>query len=205
MANERGKQARKRQTKAKGARKGVRARASRDEVARRNALPASVSEANPDRRRELTRAASSRRRFQSNLTEEQHQEAERTSSRVARQLSKGERAKSFDEVQRKPDQPALAGNVDHAILNHPRSEHEHRVGDAGAHIEGPAPRSLTEKVNGTQRSDESILEQLRIETKADNLYLLRRQERESENPRDYLIKAINERLREVQGDPILPE
>lgn len=90
--------------------------------------------------------------------------------------------------------------MDHGALLHPREEHLHRPGEAETRTEGPTPRDprLVEDEN-------ALLEQIRAETKADNLYFMRRRERASAEPRESVIDSINQRLREVQGEPILDE
>lgn len=172
--------------------------------------PASTLPSNPDRQRELQREQNSFQKFPSpelQKADEKRREAEakEASKSEGRESSKG-RTKSLDEVQAENEKATVksaqaTGQIDHAILNHPRSEHEHRVGAAAAHVEGPAPRRVD------QIDDEAvILEQLRLEVHADNLYLMRRQEREREDgARQHVIDAINARLVEVQGAPILPE
>lgn len=176
--------------------------------ASRNALPASTSTGNPDRTREVQRRQSSQAAFQTNLDEEARQKDLEQSSRIERESSKGDgkRARTLSE-QQIADGKGLneknieaRGNIDHAIVNHMRGEHEHGIGSPTARIEGPAPIRLA-----NVKSDEQILEILRHEVKADNLYFMRREERESDEPRQHIIDAINARLREVQGDPILPE
>lgn len=171
--------------------------------------PASVSENNPDRQRELQREQNSFSKFPSpelQKADEARREKAAKASKSDEHASSKHRTKSLDEVQAENEKATVksasaVGQIDHAALNHPRSEHEHRVGAAAAHVEGPAPRRV-DKIE-----DESvILEQLRLESHADNLYLMRRQEREREDgAREHVIDAINARLVEVQGAPILPE
>lgn len=196
-------------TSRKGTRKNARQPRSDKGNASRNALPASVSASNPDRQREASRRLDSERRFQTNLSEEDRQKQRDQSSRIERESSKADdkkRAQTLSEKQREDgdaltrDQLGVTGQVDHAILNHRRAEHAHNGGGPKARIEGPAPVRLK-----ALQSDEQVLETLRLETKADNLYFMRREERESDEPRPWVIDAINARLREVQGDPILPE
>jgi len=173
----------------------------------RNALPASVATGNPDRQREQSRRQLSDNRFRTNLSEEDRQKEAAKLSRVDRESSKANgdspkhRAKTVDEFhdQQVPD-PAPTSVIDHGIKNHGREEHNHVPAGANSHVEGPAPRRIS-KI----QDDDLILETLRLETKADNLYLMRREEREADKPRDYVIDAINQRLKEVQGEPILDE
>lgn len=87
--------------------------------------------------------------------------------------------------------------IEHGATAHPRSEHEHRPGGTRATVEGPAPRHPRLAVD-----DNALLEQIRLENKADSLYYIRQKEREAPEPRDSVIDAINARLREVQGEPI---
>jgi len=118
----------------------------------------------------------------------------------ARESSPKHRALNLDETQSEAATPGVFGQVDHAQVNHTRAEHPHTVGGPSAHIEGPSPRRISDV------DDEAdVMEQIRLENKADNLYLMRRQERASEKPREYVIQSINARLVEVQGAPILPE
>jgi hypothetical protein len=95
------------------------------------------------------------------------------------------------------DKIGVTSNIDHGALNHPRSESPHVVGEGRAAVEGPVP------MHPRLIDDPAVLlEQLRLETKADNLYLQRQRERDSDEPRQHVIEAINQRLREVQGEPL---
>jgi hypothetical protein len=186
-------------------------RTSKDETARLNALPPSVAEGNPDRQRELSREQTSLNKFRTPTTDKEAEARAEKSSRAqqssAKTKGKGKaaaeqgRTKSLDELQGPIPKASFTSQIDHALVNHPRSEHDHRPGAAAATVEGPAPKRIADETD-----DKLILEQLRLETKADNLYWLRRQERERDDgARQHVIDAINLRLREVQGDPILPE
>ena len=103
----------------------------------------------------------------------------------------------MDDVAPKVEATTAVQTIEHGSTNHPRSEHQHRPEGVRASTEGPAPRpaSLAGDLS-------TLLEQLRNETKADNLYYLRAREREQAEPREDVIDAINQRLREVQGEPI---
>lgn len=172
------------------------------EVARRNLLPASQSSNSADKRSDEARLARSAQRFPGDPKDKAA--AKRTASTSGEAESKGKkepaRAKSLDDVQGEQPKAAVFGQVDHAQANHTRAEHEHTVADNATRVEGPAPRRLSDAA-----SEADVLEQIRLETKADNLYFLRRQERGSDAPREHVIASINARLLEVQGAPILPE
>lgn len=155
-----------------------------------------------DARREATRDQNSRNKYPEGKELEARrrkvedpQAGKRTSG-----ARKGPDAKTVDDMVPAAQPAGVTSVMDHAALNHPREEHLHRPNDPGASVEGPSPRDprLVEDMS-------VLMEQIRTETKADNLYLMRRKERNSKEPREHLIDAINARLREVQGEPILDE
>jgi hypothetical protein len=189
-------------------------------VARKTARKSSTAGAAPKGRAlKTSRDTSERQRVQKEISQQNpgtrrrgdalDQRDSQTSEVLPTQLSEGRRgstrAATVDEIRKEQgkvdvERVTAHGQIDHAALNHPREEHEHRVANlTRARVEAPTPRDITKITD-----QEQIAEMLRLETKADNLYFWRdEQERKAEKPRQPVIDAINARLREVQGDPIL--
>lgn len=187
---------------AKGARKGARragSAAAREREAETRQFP-STSPENRDRQREEGVAQAQSEKYPGS-PEQQKARAKEAEAKAPRKAGAGSRAVQQEDVSPRTElSGVVASGIDHAAFNHPRSEHEHRPGEARGSVEGPAPMRLSEAAD-----DNTILETIRKENKADALYFMRRQERESENPREWVIDSLNARLVEVQGAPILPE